>query len=223
MSEQDLARLLQDFGRRKVQIELLEEKRELKLELRELAPDQHVGRGYFFRMEIDQEIEKHEQKLRQLTMQIERLEKQQIRDEKPERSWRDYAGEQHERAIEAKDRVVDAGRAVRDKMKDVLPQRGNPERTEAERLQQRMDAVVQTHFPDIYAKQKADLRAKERAQEQRERPWIEGKRELERKAKKAERARVREEMKAEKEQPEENRKDQVRQRIEVLNERLRDR
>lgn len=227
MSEQRLKQLYREMNKAREHIDLLQEGREIELELSNLSADQKVGRGYFFRMEIDGKIEQQERALSKLTREADKLAERLAQENAPDISWRDYAGKVQEQAIEAKDRIMDVGTAARDKVRDVLPQRGDANRTDADRLKEEMDRVVATHFPEIHGKEQDDLKAQKRAMEARERPYQEAAKEHARRDRKEARDNARAEAEVLRSesppQDDDEQKRALEQRLERINARLHNR
>lgn len=225
MSEQQLKRLYRDMHKAREQIDLLQEKRELEMELRDLSPDERVGQSFFFHRGIDNQIERCEREFMLLNRQADVIEKRLNQEKQPERTWRNYAEYAQDKSLETKDRMVDLGERVRDKMRDTLPQRGNPERTEIERLKAEMDRAFKQSFPELHKQKQQDLKAKEREREVSERPLREAEKEITRNERKEARQAARDEAteqraEAEVDNKPETRRSLLEQRLADLNERL---
>lgn len=225
MSEQQLKQLYKHMHKAREQIDLLNEKRELEMELRDLSPDEKVGRSFFFHRGIDNQIERCEREFMLLNRQADDIEKRLDQENQPERTWRNYAEYAQDKSIETKDRVVDLGERVRDKVRDTLPQRGNPERTEIERLKAEMDRAFQQSFPELHKQEQQDLKAKEYEREARERPLREAEKEIARRERKEARQTTRDDVAEQRAETQLNddptaRRSLLEQRLADLNERL---
>lgn len=227
MNQQQLQQLHREMMKTRDTIELLREKRELEIELENLSPDEKVGRGFFFRLGIDQDIEQLERKHQQLNREATALEKRIERESQPDRSWRDYASQLQDSLIKRKDRGLDVAANIRERARNSLPQHGKPDRTEADRLKAEMDRVVQEYFPHIHRQQQQDQKAQARDQYNRERPYREAAKEHARRERQAAWEAARAEARTLTEHPapdsKEERQQQLQERLARLNERLRER
>lgn len=224
MSKKRLEELYQDIERSAQLIELLREKRDIEEELYELPDDERVGRAFFFQTDVDTIIEKHERELNKLNREVRKIKKQQERENAPKMTLEQYDDAIKERAIKATERAVDVSIWAKNKVVDKLPQRGDPKRTDAERLQLEMDRVIKRHFPELHRQQQQDLKAEIREASRRERPYREAAREIARRDQKE----AREEAIAERDNrptldEQLERKEKLNQRLEKINSRLQQR